>query len=80
MIKYLMPLAVVPARVEAVDQSVKTVRRDVDDMSKVQAVQTDALQRLAKVAEDGANTRRDVDRAATEIQEVKRRLDRLENH
>jgi hypothetical protein len=74
----MAPLAVIPTKVEQVDVSVKAMRRDVDDVSKVQAVQTDALQRLAKIAEEGQQMRRDVDKADTEIREVKRRLDRLE--
>ncbi|MCW1887702.1 hypothetical protein OKA04_23395 [Luteolibacter flavescens] len=68
---YFAPLQTLP-------DDMREVKKEVGTMQNVQAVQTDALQRLAKVAEDGANTRREVDRAATEIREVKRRLERLE--
>ena len=77
--KLLLPLAVVPERVEEVGQKVSAVRRDVDDMARTQAVQTEALKRLADIAEDARSTRRDVDRHGAEIQEVKRRLDRIES-
>ena len=77
-LKFLLPLAVVPEKMGRMESSVQTIRSDVDDTKRTQAVQTDALQRLAKVAEDSATTRRDVDKVATEVQEVKRRLERLE--
>jgi len=76
--KVLLPLAVVPEKVEQVGQSVSAVRRDVDDVAKVQAVQTEALKRLADIASDANATRRDVDRHGAEIKEVQRRLDRIE--
>lgn len=77
--KVILPLAVVPERVEQVGQSVAAVRRDVDDVAKVQAVQTEALKRLADIAAESSSTRRDVDRHGAEIKEVQRRLDRIES-
>lgn len=76
--KVILPLAVVPERVEQVGQSVAAVRRDVDDVAKVQAVQTEALKRLADIAAESSSTRRDVDRHGAEIKDVQRRLDRIE--
>lgn len=77
--KVLLPLAVVPEKVEQVGQSVSAVRRDVDDVAKTQAVQTEALKRLADIAAETTTTRRDVDRHGAEIREVQRRLDRIES-
>ena len=76
--KVILPLAVVPERVEQVGQSVAALRRDVDDVAKVQAVQTEALKRLADIAAESSSTRRDVDRHGAEIKDVQRRLDRIE--
>ena len=75
----ILPLAVVPERVQEVGHSVKEVRRDVDAVAKVQAVQTEALKRLTDIAAETQSTRREVDRHGAEIQEVRRRLDRLES-
>ena len=77
--KVILPLAVVPERVQEVGHSVKEVRRDVDAVAKVQAVQTEALKRLTDIAAETQSTRREVDRHGAEIQEVRRRLDRLES-
>ncbi len=77
--KVLLPLAVVPGQVQAVGDSVKEVRRDVDAVARVQAVQTEALKRLADIAAETQSTRREVDRHGAEIQEIKRRLERVES-
>lgn len=76
--RYLMPLAVLPEKVAAVDVSLKEVRSDVDDLAKVQAVQTDVLRRMAEIAEQSQAMRREVDVTRAELAEVKRRMERAE--
>lgn len=76
--RYLLPLAVLPEKVAAVDQSLKEVRGNVDELAKVQAVQTDVLRRMAEIAEQSQAMRREVDVTRTELAEVKRRMEKVE--
>lgn len=78
-LRFVGPIASIPEKVEEVGQAVKVVRHDVDRVNQVQGIQTDALQRLARIAEQSQETRIDVERGKAEISEVKRRLDRLES-
>ena len=68
---FLAPLKTLPA-------DVREMQHDVRQTRETQAVQTEALKTLAEVAKDSKETRRDVDRHSTELENVKRRLDRIE--
>jgi hypothetical protein len=76
--KVIYPLAVVPDRVEAIDQSVRRVSNEVQSQGKDVTVLAESVKRIADIAQETNSTRRDVDKQGAELQEVKRRLDRLE--
>lgn len=77
---YLAPLKTIPAEFHEVKDKLETV-------SATQMVQTEALKTLAEVASDTKQMRRDADankaaneRQDAEIENVKRRLDKLETY
>lgn len=69
---FIAPLRTLPAQQEKMQD-------DVHEMKRTQAVQTEALKTLAEVAADSKQIRSDVIRHDAEIQEARRRLDRLES-
>lgn len=70
---FIAPLKTLPG-------DLNRMQGEVRDIGLTQAVQTEALKTLADVASDTKNMRRDVDRNTSDIQSVKRDLDRLDTH
>lgn len=70
-VRYLAPLGELP-------QEVKALSCDINQIGRVQAVQTEALKTLAEVAADTKSMRRDVDEHTTQIEVVKQRLAHIE--
>lgn len=78
--KVILPLAVVPEKVEKISTNVSALSVRTNELQRGQDIQAEALKTLIDVSRDGKEMRRDVDRHAAELQDVRRRLDRLENH
>lgn len=75
---FISPLRTLPG-------DVHEVQNKMEDFSRTQAVQTEALKTLAEVAKDSREMRRDVDRIdgsvrthAVQLGDVTRRLEKLE--
>lgn len=69
---FFAPLRTLPS-------DMKELQIHVQNVQQVQAVQTAALQTLAEVTADSKTMRRDVDSNSTRIEDVRRRLERIEN-
>lgn len=67
-IYFLAPLKTLP-------EDMRGVRTDMNEVQRVQAVQTQALQTLAEVAKDGRELRRDFDRTSADQAATLRRHD-----
>lgn len=63
----------------AIENRIEKLSDNVGKIENTQAFQTDAIGRLASLATSSNEVRRDVDKQAEQIIDIRRRLDRIES-